>query len=43
MLHSDARNKTVALGRIKRLASAALRLEPFARAVFDLINDGVPP
>jgi hypothetical protein len=42
MLHSDARNKEVALGRIKRLASAGLRLEPFARAVLDLVNDGVP-
>ena len=42
MLHSDARNKEVALGRIKRLASAGLQLEPFARAVLDLINDGVP-
>jgi DNA-binding CsgD family transcriptional regulator len=41
LLHSDARNKEVALGRIKRLASAGLRLEPFARAVLDLINDGV--
>jgi hypothetical protein len=33
MLRSDARNKEVALARIKRLASAALRLEPFARTV----------
>jgi DNA-binding CsgD family transcriptional regulator len=41
LLHSDARNKEVALGRIKRLASVGLRLEPFARAVLDLINDGV--
>ena len=42
MLHSDARNKEVALGRIKRLASAGLGLEPFARTVLDLVNDGVP-
>jgi hypothetical protein len=42
MLHSDARNKEVALSRIKRLASAGLQLEPFARAVLALINDGVP-
>jgi len=38
----DSRNKEAALGRIKRLASSGLPLEPFARTVLDLLNDGVP-
>lgn len=38
----DALNKERALGRIKRLASSGLRLEPFARSVLELLNDGVP-
>jgi hypothetical protein len=42
MLHSDARNKEVALGRIKRLASSGLPLEPFVRTIFELVNDAVP-
>lgn len=40
-LHTDARNKEVALRRIRRLASAGLQLEPFAKSALDLINDGV--
>lgn len=39
---ADLRNKEVALGRIKRLASSGLLLEPLVRSVFDLINDAVP-
>ena len=42
MIRSDLRNKQIALGRIKRLASSGLRLEPFVRTLFDLINDAVP-
>lgn len=39
---SDSRNKEIALGRIKRLASSGLPLEPFVQGVFELINDAVP-
>jgi DNA-binding CsgD family transcriptional regulator len=42
MTLSDSRNKARALGRIKRLASSGLPLEPFVRSVFELINDAVP-
>jgi DNA-binding CsgD family transcriptional regulator len=42
MMLSDSRNKARALGRIKRLASSGLPLEPFVRSVFELINDAVP-
>jgi DNA-binding CsgD family transcriptional regulator len=40
--NSDGRNKEVALGRIKRLASSGLALEPFVRTALDLIDDAVP-
>jgi DNA-binding CsgD family transcriptional regulator len=42
MTRSDTRNKEIALGRIKRLASSGLPLEPLVRSVFELINDAVP-
>ncbi|HUN58415.1 MAG TPA: helix-turn-helix transcriptional regulator [Candidatus Binataceae bacterium] len=42
MVRSDARNKEVALARIKRLASSGLPLEPFVRTLFVLINDAIP-
>lgn len=42
MTLSDSRNKARALGRIKRLASSGLPLEPFVRGVFEAVNDGVP-
>ena len=42
MMVADIRRKELALGRIKRLASSGLSLEPFGRAVLDLIHDGVP-
>jgi hypothetical protein len=42
MTLSDSRNKARALGRIKRLASSGLRLDPLVRTVFELINDAVP-
>jgi DNA-binding CsgD family transcriptional regulator len=42
MTRSDTRNKEIALGRIKRIASSGLPLEPFVRSIFDLINDAVP-
>ena len=42
MTRSDTRNKEIALGRIKRLASSGLPVEPFVRSVFELINDAVP-
>jgi len=42
MTIGDMRRKELALGRIKRLASSGLPLEPFARAVHELVNDGVP-
>src|ERR1700734_3403415 len=42
MVRSDARNKEVALARIKRLARSGLPLEPFVRTVFQLVNDAVP-
>ncbi len=42
MTRSDARNKEVALARIKRLSSSGLPVEPLVRGLFDLINDGVP-
>ena len=40
-LISDARNKEVALRRIKRLASSALPLEPFVLTLLELANDAV--
>ena len=42
MTLSDSRSKARALGRIKRLASSGLPLDPFVRSVFELINDAVP-
>jgi DNA-binding CsgD family transcriptional regulator len=42
MIRSDRRNKEIALGRIKRLASSGLPLEPFSRALFELLNDAIP-
>jgi DNA-binding CsgD family transcriptional regulator len=39
---SDARNKEIALIRIKRLASSGLELHPFVETLFELMNDGVP-
>jgi DNA-binding CsgD family transcriptional regulator len=42
MTLGDSRNKARALGRIKRLASAALPLDPFVTTVFELFNDAVP-
>jgi len=42
MILGDLRNKELALGRIKRLASSGLLLDPFVRALFDLVNDAVP-
>src|SRR5262249_1064898 len=42
MIHSDLRNKEIALGRIKRLASSGLPLEPLVRTVFELIGDAIP-
>jgi DNA-binding CsgD family transcriptional regulator len=42
MTLSDSRNKARALGRIKRLASSGLPLDPFVRGVFEAVNDGVP-
>jgi DNA-binding CsgD family transcriptional regulator len=42
MTFNDSRNKERALGRIKRLASSGLPLEPFSRSVFELFNDAVP-
>jgi DNA-binding CsgD family transcriptional regulator len=39
---SDARNKEIALIRIKRLASSGLELQPFVETLFELMNDGVP-
>jgi hypothetical protein len=34
MIRGDLHNKEVAFGRIKRLASSGLSLEPFVRSVF---------
>jgi DNA-binding CsgD family transcriptional regulator len=42
MTLSDSRNKARALSRIKRLASSGLPLDPFVRAIFELLNDAVP-
>jgi DNA-binding CsgD family transcriptional regulator len=42
MTLSDARNKQIALARIKRLCSLGLPVEPLVRGLFDLIDDGVP-
>jgi len=39
---SDARNKELALGRIKRLASSGLPVEPFARAVLEQLHSAIP-
>ncbi len=41
MIRSDLRNKEIALGRIKRLASSGLPLEPFARTIFELFHDAI--
>ena len=41
MIRSDIRNKEIALGRIKRLASSGLPFEPFVRVAFELINDAI--
>ena len=41
MTLSDSRNKARALGRIKRLASSGLQLDPFVRGAFEGLNDGV--
>ncbi len=42
MMSSDSRNKEIALGRIKRLASSGLPVEPLVRSVFELVNDAIP-
>ena len=42
MMPGDMRRKELALGRIKRLSSSGLALEPFVRSVFDLIYDAIP-
>jgi DNA-binding CsgD family transcriptional regulator len=42
MMLGDMRRKELALGRIKRLASSGLPLEPFVRSVFELISDAIP-
>ena len=42
MTRSDTRNKEIALGRIKRLASSGLPVEPFVRSVFELFEDAIP-
>jgi DNA-binding CsgD family transcriptional regulator len=42
MMLGDMRRKELALGRIKRLSSSGLPLEPFVEAVFELVNDAVP-
>lgn len=42
MMLGDMRRKELALGRLKRLASSGLPLEPFVEAVFELVNDAVP-
>src|ERR1700730_11708680 len=42
MTRSDIRNKEIALGRIKRLASSGLPLEPLVRTIFELVNDAIP-
>jgi DNA-binding CsgD family transcriptional regulator len=42
MTISDARNKEIAFGRIKRLANAGLLLEPFVMTLFKLLDDAVP-
>jgi hypothetical protein len=39
-VHSDA--KEVALSRIRQLSSSGLPLEPFARSLFELLNDAIP-
>jgi DNA-binding CsgD family transcriptional regulator len=42
MTRSDTRNKEIALGRIKRLASSGLPLDPLIRTLFELVNDAIP-
>ncbi len=42
MTRSDIRNKEIALGRIKRLASSGLPLDPFIRALFELVDTATP-
>jgi hypothetical protein len=39
---SDARNKEIAFGRIKRLANSGLLLEPFVMTLFELLHDAIP-
>src|SRR5580700_2675110 len=39
---SDARNKENALRRIKRLGSAGLPLEPFAKTLFEVLEEAIP-
>jgi hypothetical protein len=41
-MRTDLRGKEGALNRVKCLATAGLPLEPFARAVLDLVLDGTP-
>jgi DNA-binding CsgD family transcriptional regulator len=41
-IHSDSRNKEIALIRIKRLASSGLPLEPFVRGVFEVVKEAIP-
>src|SRR5690348_2533800 len=42
MTRSDARNKEVALKRIKRLAVSGLPLQPFVETVFALLHGAIP-
>lgn len=42
MTIADARNKEIALKRIKRLAVSGLPLHPFVDAVFALLHDAIP-
>jgi len=39
---SDARNKEIALRKIKRLASSGLPLEPFVMALLQVIDEAIP-
>jgi len=40
--NSDARNKEIALSRIRQLSSSGLSLEPFIRNLFEVIGEAVP-
>ncbi len=42
MTRSDTRNKEVALGRIKRLASSGLPLDSFVRSTFEFVGVAIP-